>query len=76
MEEYLSVIDRREEVLREFLAVPRTKEEIIARRIVYGKERSGPWFDYGEWALMQKHLLGMIERNEAVLDGGRYGCIR
>lgn len=72
VEEYLSVIDRREEALREFLAVPRTKGEIIGRRIVYGTGRTGPWFDYGEWALMEKHLLGMIERNEVVLDGGRY----
>jgi hydroxyacylglutathione hydrolase len=75
MEEYLSVIDRREEALREFLRVPRTKEEIVAKRIVYGKERSGPWFDHGEWALMEKHLLGMIDRNEAVLEAGRYGFI-
>jgi len=72
MEEYLAVIDRREEALREFLAIPRTKEDIVARRIVYGRERTGPWFDYGEWALMEKHLLGMIERNEAVFEGGRY----
>lgn len=72
VEEYLSVIDRREESLREFLARPRTKEEIVARRIVYGKERTGPWFDYGEWALMGKHLFAMIGRNEAVLDGDRY----
>lgn len=72
MEAYLFLIDRREAALREFLAVPRTKQEIVARRIVYGKERPGPWFDYGEWALMEKHLLGMIERNEAVLEGGRY----
>ncbi|GAB4372285.1 MAG: MBL fold metallo-hydrolase [Deltaproteobacteria bacterium] len=72
VEEYLAVIDRREEALREFLAVPRTREEIVARRIVYGKERTGPWFDYGEWALMETHLLGMIERNEAAFEEGRY----
>ena len=73
VEEYLSVIDRREETLREFLAEPRTMEEIVDRRIVYGEGRDGPWFDYGERALMGKHLAGMISRGEAVLSGSRYG---
>jgi hydroxyacylglutathione hydrolase len=72
MEEYLSVIDRREDALRAFLAAPRTRQEIVARRIVYGEERRGPWFDYGEWALMAKHLEGMIARGEALLSDGRY----
>lgn len=72
VEEYLSVIDRREEALRGFLAEPRTMEEIVSRRIVYGEGRGGPWFDYGERALMGKHLEGMIARGDAVLSGSRY----
>lgn len=72
MEAYLSVIDRREESLREFLDRPRTREEIVARRIVYGEGRPGPWFDYGEWALLGKHLEGMVTRGEAVVEEGRY----
>lgn len=72
MEAYLSVIDRREEALREFLKEPRTRQEIIARRIVYGPARTGPWFDYGEWALLSKHLEGMIAAGEAVREGDRY----
>ena len=72
VETYLSVIDRREESLREFLDRPRTREEIVARRIAYGEGRPGPWFDYGEWALLGKHLEGMVTRGEAVLEGGRY----
>lgn len=74
VERYLSVIDRREEALRDFLDVPRTREEIVARRIVYGEGRPGPWFDYGEWALLAKHLEGMIARGEALLSGDRYLC--
>ncbi len=72
---YLSHIDRREEALREFLARPRTMREIIGRRIVYGEGHPGPWFDYGEWALMTKHLEGMLARGEAILDGERYAIL-
>ncbi len=72
MEAYLSVIDRREEALRTFLRRPRSRSEIVARRIVYGEGRPGPWFDYGEWALMEKHLEEMIARGEAQVEGDRY----
>jgi hydroxyacylglutathione hydrolase len=73
MEGYLSVIDRREESLRKFLVRPRTRDEIVSKRIVYGEGRPGPWFDYGEWALLGKHLEGMIARGEAFVEEGRYG---
>jgi glyoxylase-like metal-dependent hydrolase (beta-lactamase superfamily II) len=70
--DYLSRIDRREEDLRAFLRQPRSMREIIDRRIVYGEERTGPWFDYGEWALMSKHLEGMIAGGEAFREGDLY----
>jgi len=72
MEEYLSVIDRREEALRKFLDRPRTRAEIVARRIVYGRKRRGPWFDYGEWALLRKHMDEMAAQGELVVEGDRY----
>ena len=72
MDAYLAVIDRREEALRGYLREPRTRAEIIARRLIYGPGRDGPWFDYGEWALLSKHLGGMIARGEAVLRDGAY----
>ena len=72
VEAYLSVIERREEALRDFLREPRTRAEIISGRLVYGPGREGPWFDYGEWALMSKHIEGMLARGEARLEGGRY----
>lgn len=72
VEAYLSVIERREEALREFLRRPRTQGEIVARRIVYGEGRPGPWFDYGEWALMGKHLEGMVARGEAFVEEERF----
>jgi glyoxylase-like metal-dependent hydrolase (beta-lactamase superfamily II) len=66
---YLSCIDRREEALRGFLRQPRRRREIIDRRIVYGEGHPGPWFDYGEWALLSKHLEGMLARRDASLEG-------
>ncbi len=72
MNAYLAVIDRREEALRDYLREPRTRAEIIARRLIYGPGRDGPWFDYGEWALLSKHLDGMLARGEAALRDGAY----
>jgi glyoxylase-like metal-dependent hydrolase (beta-lactamase superfamily II) len=72
MDAYLDVIDRRQEALRDFLREPRTRGEIIARRLIYGPGRDGPWFDYGEWALLSKHLERMIARGEALLRDGAY----
>jgi hydroxyacylglutathione hydrolase len=72
MSAYLSVIDRREEALRGYLREPRTRAEIIARRLIYGPGRDGPWFDYGEWALLSKHLDAMLARGEAALRDGAY----
>jgi glyoxylase-like metal-dependent hydrolase (beta-lactamase superfamily II) len=69
---YLSVIDRREAALREYLREPRTRSEIIARRLIYGPGRDGPWFDYGEWALLSKHLEGMLARGEAEFRDSAY----
>ena len=75
VEAYLFVIDRREESLREFLRRPRTGKEIVERRIVYGEGRPGAWFDYGEWALMEKHLERMVARGEVVVENDRYALI-
>lgn len=72
MQAYLSVIDRREAALREYLREPRTRAEIIARRLIYGPSRDGLWFDYGEWALLSKHLEAMLARGEAALRDGAY----
>jgi glyoxylase-like metal-dependent hydrolase (beta-lactamase superfamily II) len=75
MDAYLSVIDRREDMLRDFLRVPRTQDEIIARRIIYEPNCKGPWFDYGEWALMGKHLEEMMARGEARFENNRYSLV-
>ena len=72
MERYLSVIDRREEKLAEYLREPRSMEEIIAHRIVYGKNAASEWFDGGEYALMARHLERAIREGRVHQDGDRY----
>jgi glyoxylase-like metal-dependent hydrolase (beta-lactamase superfamily II) len=72
MERYLAVIDRREEKLMAFLAQPRSMDEIIAHRVVYGEEALGEWFDGGEFLLMGKHLERMIAQGRAAQEGNRY----
>jgi len=76
MNAYLAVIDRREAALRDDLREPRTRAEIIARRLIYGPGHDGPWFDYGEWAILSKHLAGMLARGEAALRDGAYRLTR
>ncbi len=75
-EAYLAVIDRREEALRAYLRKPRTRDEIVAARIVYGRKRTGAWFDYGEWALLSKHLERMEAAGDVVRREGRYALGR
>jgi glyoxylase-like metal-dependent hydrolase (beta-lactamase superfamily II) len=76
VEAYLSVIDRREEALREYLREPRTRGEIILRGLIYGPERDKPWSRYGEWALLSKHLDAMIARGEASFVDDAYTLTR
>ncbi len=75
MTTYLQHIDRREEALCAFLRRPRSKEEIIARRIVFGEQCRGAWFDYGEWALMSKHLEKLMQSGEVIELEGHYQCL-
>jgi glyoxylase-like metal-dependent hydrolase (beta-lactamase superfamily II) len=72
MKRYLSVIDQREEKLVDFLSEPHNLEEIIAHRIVYGKEATSEWFDGGEALLMVKHLEKLIREERVLQEGDRY----
>jgi hydroxyacylglutathione hydrolase len=76
MEAYLSIIDRREEELRNFLREPRTRAEIIARGMVYGQPQNGEMRGSWEWSLLSRHLKGMIDRGETALQDGAYFLTR
>lgn len=69
---YLAVIDERESKLLDFLRDgPRRMDEIAEQHIVYRKPREPlAFFDWGERALMGKHLdrllrAGVVVRNES-----------
>lgn len=70
---YLAVIDEREAKLLDFLSQPRTMEDIVAACIVYRKPREPKaFFEWGEGAIMGKHLERLMQRNAVVLEAGRY----
>ena len=70
---YLAVIDEREAKLLEFLSAPRTLEDIVAACLVYRKPREPKaFFEWGEGAIMGKHLERLLQRGAVVLEGGRY----
>ena len=70
---YLAVIDEREAKLLDLLAVPRTMEDIVAACIVYRKPREPKaFFEWGEGAIMGKHLDRLLGSGAIALEDGRY----
>ncbi len=70
---YLSVIDTREAKLLDLLSEPRTMQEIVDARIVYKKSLEPKlFFDFGEWALIKKHLEGLIKSGAVKEEGDRF----
>ena len=74
---YLAVIDEREGKLVDYLkGAPRSMDEIAAQHIVYRKPREPKaFFDWGERALMGKHLARLIDASLVALDDGRYRVV-
>jgi hypothetical protein len=69
----VNVIREREERLLRLLSQPRDRQEIIEAWIVYGKPREPKYFfEFGEWAIMEKHLERLIQQGRAVHEEGRY----
>ncbi|MBU3917194.1 MBL fold metallo-hydrolase [bacterium] len=70
---YLNVIQTREDKLIDFLAVPRTLDEIATAWIIYGKPKE-PIADFKmmEQISMKKHADRLIEKGIVVLEDGRY----
>jgi len=72
-DEYLGVIQRREQKLLELLATPRTMTEIVEAWIVYGRPREPrEFYAFGEQAIMQKHLEILLSEGRAVQEGQYY----
>ena len=72
-ERYRAVIDEREAKLLDCLAVPRTMDEIVNQWIVYRKPREPKeFYEWGEGAIMGKHLERLMRTGAIVLENGRY----
>jgi glyoxylase-like metal-dependent hydrolase (beta-lactamase superfamily II) len=68
-DDYEKVIYDREEKLLDLLAAPRTLEEIAAACIVYGRPREPrAFFEFGERAIMKKHLEWLAKKGRIVQD--------
>lgn len=72
-DDYLKVIDDREARLLELLKEPRSMPEIVDARIVYLKKREPKeFYDFGERAIMGKHLERLIRNQAVVEENGAY----
>lgn len=72
-DKYLNVINEREEKLMNLLKEPRTLENIIEAWIIYGKPRKPKaLFEFGERALMKKHLEKLMNQGAVAMVEDRY----
>lgn len=72
-DDYLQVIQVREEKLLDFLDEPRTIKEIAGRCIVYGKpKKPEDMYEFIEMMSMSKHLDRLIKNEVVESDGERY----
>jgi hydroxyacylglutathione hydrolase len=70
---YLAVINRREQKLLDFLKQPRNMNDIVDACIIYGRKREPAiFYDFGERAMMGKHLVRLIRRGTVQFDGINY----
>jgi hydroxyacylglutathione hydrolase len=70
---YLAVIDQREEKLLDFLKEPRTMDHIVDAGLIYGRGRKPvEFFGFGERKLMGKHLERLVKTGGVMREGDVY----
>jgi hydroxyacylglutathione hydrolase len=70
---YEKVIFDRENKLVDLLASPRTLDEIVTAWIVYGRPRDPEaFFEFGERAIMKKHLEWLVKKDRIVQNGEKF----
>lgn len=75
-DKYLAVIDRREQKLIDILKEPRSLNDIVEARIIYGRKREPAiFYDFGERSMMLKHLERLIRVGSVQFDGINYTLI-
>lgn len=70
---FVGVIDQRDQKLLDFLSQPRTMTDVVEARIVYRKKREPKeFYDFGERAIMGKHLERLMRLGIVASDGTSY----
>jgi glyoxylase-like metal-dependent hydrolase (beta-lactamase superfamily II) len=70
---YLSVIYERDAKLLDLLQEPKSMTDIVDARIIYGKPREPKeFYDFGERALMGKHLERLMKKSTVGFEEGLY----
>ncbi len=70
---YIGVIDERDAKLLDLLKEPKSMSDIVDARIIYGRPREPKeFYDFGERALMGKHLERLMRHGTVVLESGLY----
>ncbi|MEM7143292.1 MAG: MBL fold metallo-hydrolase [Actinomycetota bacterium] len=76
VDRYLSVIPRRHDAMLEFLAEPRSLEDLVAHRFMYREHIPAEFADRAERRCAELHLQRMLTRGEAeATDDGRYVAV-
>jgi len=72
-DQYLDVINKREEKLINLLDEPHTLEDIVGAWIVYGRPREPKtFFEFSERALVKKHLEKLMNQGIVSVEDGQY----
>jgi glyoxylase-like metal-dependent hydrolase (beta-lactamase superfamily II) len=70
---YLDIVYEREQLLLEFLAEPRTLEEVVKKRIIYRKDYADVvWVDAVERNSMRLHLQKLVDEGRIAVTDGHY----
>jgi hydroxyacylglutathione hydrolase len=72
-DQYLNIIDQRENKLLDLLNKPRCLEDIVDAWIIYGKPREPKaFFQFGERVHMKKHLEKLMSQGVVAVENDRY----
>jgi hydroxyacylglutathione hydrolase len=72
-DQYLDVINKREEKLINLLDEPHTLEDIVGAWIVYGRPREPKtFFEWSEGAIVKKHLEKLMNQGIIRVEDGQY----
>jgi len=72
-DDYLNVINKREEKLLDLLKSPKTLQDIVDACIIYGKAREPrEFYEFGERSHMRKHLEKLINQGIVAMENEYY----